>query len=294
MYVLIAFFTPLLYALSCIVDAHFSNAVFKKTSSLVFYATISNMLIIPFLFFFGIPVVPPFEVLAILFVIAFIEVFYQIPYYLSLRRIDTSIVVALFSLGKIVLPILAYLIVDEKLALSQYVGFGIIVASTFILNFDVRKCKLNIAFFLMLLVSVLLSLVTVLSKYSLQHIDFVTVLFWMSLFASLISCSFLLFKNTRDDIVDTFPRYRKKVKLFLFNEMLSQGGFWIMILSLAHLPVLTVEAISSSQSIFALFLGGCFYKFGESQFREDFQVKNVAKKLSFFTLIIWGICLVVI
>ena len=177
MYVLIAFCPPDVYALSCIVDAHFSNDVLKKTSSLVFYATISNMLIIPFLFFFGTPEVPSFPVLAILFVIAFIEVFYQIPYYLSLRHIDTSIVVALFSLGKIVLPILAYLIVDEKLAISQYVGFGIIVASTFILNFDMKKCKLNIAFFLMLLVSFLLSLVTVLSKYSLQHVDFVTVLF---------------------------------------------------------------------------------------------------------------------
>ncbi len=116
----------------------------------------------------------------------------------------------------------------------------------------------------------------------------------MSLLASLISCSFLLCKNTRDDIVDTFPRYRKKVKLFLFNEMLSQGGFWIMILALAHLPVLTVEAISSSQSIFALFLGGLFYKFLGRNFKENFQVKDVAKKLCFFALIIFGICLVVV
>ncbi len=38
MYVLIAFLTPILHALSCIVDAHFSNNIFKKVPSLVFYA----------------------------------------------------------------------------------------------------------------------------------------------------------------------------------------------------------------------------------------------------------------
>ena len=41
MYVLIAFLMPLLHALSCIVDAHFSNNIFKKVPSLVFY-TISR------------------------------------------------------------------------------------------------------------------------------------------------------------------------------------------------------------------------------------------------------------
>ena len=46
MYVLIAFLTPLLHALSCIVDAHFSNNIFKKVPSLVFYATISNIVFI--------------------------------------------------------------------------------------------------------------------------------------------------------------------------------------------------------------------------------------------------------
>lgn len=87
MYILLAFLTPLLHALSCIVDAHFSNNIFKKVPSLVFYATISNIIIIPFLFFFGTPTIPSLEILAILFIIALIEVCYQIPYYHALRNI---------------------------------------------------------------------------------------------------------------------------------------------------------------------------------------------------------------
>ena len=237
MYVLIAFLTPILHALSCIVDAHFSNNIFKKVPSLVFYATISNIIIIPFLFLFGTPIIPPLEILAIflfgtpiippleilaiLFIISLIEVCYQIPYYHALRNIDTSIVVALFSLGKITIPVLAYFIVNEKLSLIQYCGFGIILLSTFLLNFDIKKLKINIAFFLMLVVSVLLSLSSVLSKYSLQSVDFVTVLFWGSIFATSICLSLLLLPQYRTDIVSTFPQYKKRRRNFSWNNSFS-------------------------------------------------------------------------
>ena len=294
MYVLIAFLTPLLHALSCIVDAHFSNNIFKKVPSLVFYATISNIIIIPFLFFFGTPIIPPLEILAILFIISLIEVCYQIPYYHALRNIDTSIVVALFSLGKISVPVLAYFIVNEKLSLTQYCGFGIILLSTFGLNFDIKKLKINIAFFLMLIVSLLLSSSSVLSKYSLQSVDFVTVLFWGSLFATSISLSLLLLPQYRTDIISSFPKYKKRIKLFLSNEILNQGGTLAGTIALAHLPVLAVESIGSSQSIFTLLLGFVLYKIFGNRFNENLTRQEVIKKLISFITIIIGINMVLL
>lgn len=292
MYVLIAFLTPFLHALSCILDAHFSNNIFKKIPSLVFYATISNIIIIPFLFLFGWPVVPSLDILAVLFVIALIEVCYQIPYYHALRNIDTSIVVALFALGEVTLPFLAYFIVGEKLSFLQYLGFGIILLSTFLLNFDIKKFKLNIAFILMLLVSVLLSLSAVLSKYSLQSIDFVTVVFWTSLFATSISLFLLLLPQYKKDIISTFPHYKKKIKLFLFNEILNQAGSLAATIALAYLPVLVVETIGSSQSIFTLLLGFMLYKIFGNRFKENLTRHDVVKKLISFTFIIIGIYMV--
>ena len=294
MYVLIAFLTPLLHALSCIVDAHFSNNIFKKVPSLVFYATISNIIIIPFLFFFGTPIIPSLEILAILFIISLIEVCYQIPYYHALRNIDTSIVVALFSLGKIAIPVLAYFIVNEKLSLIQYCGFGIILLSTFLLNFNIKKLKINIAFFLMLVVSLLLSLSSVLSKYSLQSVDFVTVLFWGSLFATSISLSLLFLPQYRTDIISSFPQYKKRIKLFLSNEILNQGGTLALTIALAHLPVLVVESIESSQSIFTLLLGFMLYKIFGNRFKENLTRQEVIKKLISFTAIIIGINMVLL
>ncbi len=292
MYVLIAFLTPILHALSCIVDAHFSNNIFKKVPSLVFYATISNIIIIPFLFLFGTPIIPPLKILIVLFIISLIEVCYQIPYYHALRNIDTSIVVALFSLGKIAVPVLAYFIVNEKLNFTQYCGFGIILLSTFLLNFDIKKLKINIAFFLMLIVSLLLSLSSVLSKYSLQSVDFVTVLFWGSLLTTSISLSFLLLPQYRTDIISSFPQYEKRIKLFLSNEILNQGGTLAGTIALAHLPVLAVKSIGSSQSIFTLLLGFVLYKIFGNSFKENLTRQEVIKKLISFTAIIIGICFV--
>ena len=294
MYVLIAFLTPILHALSCIVDAHFSNNIFKKVPSLVFYATISNIIIIPFLFLFGTPIIPPLEILAILFIISLIEVCYQIPYYHALRNIDTSIVVALFSLGKIAVPVLAYFIVNEKLSLTQYCGFGIILLSTFLLNFDIKKLKINIAFFLMLVVSLLLSLSSVLSKYSLQSVDFVTVLFWGSLLTTSISLSLLLLPQYRTDIISSFPKYKKRIKLFLSNEILNQGGTLAGTIALAHLPVLAVKSIGSSQSIFTLLLGFVLYKIFGNRFNENLTRQEVIKKLISFITIIIGINMVLL
>lgn len=292
MYVLIAFLMPFFHALSCIVDSYLSNDIFKKVPTLVFYASISNSLVIPFLFLFGMPEIPSFEILTVLFVISLIEVFYLAPYFLALQYIDTSIVVALFALGQVTLPILAYFIVGEQLGFLQYLGFGIILLSSFLLNFDVKKFKLNVAFILMLIVSVLLSLSSVLSKYSLQQVDFVTVLFWIAVFSSLINFSFLLFKKYRTDIVQTFPYYAKKFKIFILNEALYQIGTLALTAALAHLPVLVTESISSSQSIFTLLLEFVIYKVCGKRFKEQLSRSDIIKKFISFAAIIIGIYIV--
>lgn len=292
MYILIAFITPILHALSCILDAHFSNNIFNKPTTLIFYATITNVIIIPFLFLFGTPLLLSPSSFAVIFIIALIDVFYQLPYYMALQKIDTSITVALFSLGKISVPVLAYFIVGEKLSLWQYVGFGIILSSGFLLNFDIKRLKINVAFFLMLIVSIALSLASVLEKYTLEQTDFVTLMFWMVLFTTTMSFCLLLNRKIRQDIVETLPKYKKSVSLFLGNEILNQGGTLAMIIALSELPVLTIKSINSSQSIFTLFLGFALYKIFGDKFKENLATNKMIEKLISFVFIMLGIYLV--
>jgi drug/metabolite transporter (DMT)-like permease len=99
-------------------------------------------------------------------IIAIIEIGYLFPYYWSLREIDTSVVASLFSLGKVFIPLFAFFVLSERLALIQYFGFFLIIGSSAALSFDRTKLKLNRSFFFMAIVSLVLMGEAILYKYS--------------------------------------------------------------------------------------------------------------------------------
>lgn len=66
-----------------------------------------------------------------------------------------------------------------------------------------------------------------------------------------------------------------------------------MTVALAHLPLLTIESVESSQSIFTLVIGFLLYKIFGDRFKENLDKKDVIKKLISFFIIICGIYLVV-
>lgn len=294
LFVLIAFLTPILHALACILDSYFSNNIFKNTSTLVFFATITNIIIVPFLFFFGMPTVPSLSVLGIVALVALIDVLYLFPWYIALKHIDTSISVALFSLGEIALPFLAWFIVGEKLGAVQYLGFAIILLPSILLNMDFKKLKLNIGFWLMLLVAIILALAVVLDKYALASIDSITLIFWKSIMTTAMAWSFFVVPRIRCDIKQTLPNYIKNVPLFLSGEFLSQIGTAAMVIALVGLPCLTVDSIGSTQSIFTLVWGAMLYKIFGNKFKENLSRSEVIKKTVSFICIIIGIYMVLI
>lgn len=51
---------------------------------------------------------------------AALEILYRLTYYIALKRMDTSVICVLFSLSKILLPVLAWLMLDEHLHTRQY------------------------------------------------------------------------------------------------------------------------------------------------------------------------------
>lgn len=292
LFVLVAFLTPVLHALSCILDSYFSNNIFKNTGTLVFFASITNIIIIPFLFLFGVPTVPPLSVMWIIGLTALIDILYLFPWFIALKHIDTSVSVALFALGEIALPFLAWFIVGEKLSAIQYLGFATILTPSILMNMDFKKLKLNIGFWLMLSVAIILALTVVLDKYALGATDSVTLIFWRSIMTTTMVLSFLVVPRIRRDIVNTLPRYMKNVHLFLSNELLNQFGTAAMVVALVGLPCLTVDSIGATQSIFTLVWGVVLYKLFGDKFKENLSRSEVIKKMISFACIITGIYMV--
>lgn len=290
---IIAIISPLAYAVSNIIDSHISNNLFKRIESVVFYSIITNVLVIPFLFLFGVPKLPSLSLLPLLLLIGAIEVLYMIPYYIAIRKMDTSIIAALFNLGKISIPLTAFFIVDERLGAIQYIGFAIIVSFSIVLSLEnVKSFKLNKAFWLMLGSSLLASLNVVLYKKSLQQIDWISNIFWVTIISALFCSMFLLNKKNRHEIFAQRSKFFGRCSVFMLNEFFNQIGVLAANYSIMMLPVVVYSGICATQAIFVLLIGyvvSVFYKNN----KESLSVADIVKKLICFIFIILGVLLTI-
>jgi drug/metabolite transporter (DMT)-like permease len=295
-------FSTGMHAAACVNDAHLSNTVFKKIVPLVFYTQLMVCVIaIPVVLLFGMPAMPSWEIFVVLLMVAAIDVGYQIPYYAALRRIDTSVVVAMFSLSRILVPITAFFLIGERLSVVQYFGFIVIVAAILALNFkrsseeNKKKIRINSAFFLMAAVAVMLSLETVLKKYALNNMDWHSVLFWYLVLGVGITMTFLLSKRNRRDITEASEVLKKHRKSLGAMLLFTVPPMFTNIWSLGYLPASVHKAIGSVQSVFTLIINLIMHKFGYGKLcKEEIVRKDIARKLFYFAIIIVGVVMAVV
>lgn len=293
MNLIIAFLSPMIYGLSTTLDSHLSNNIFSRTRSLVFFGGMLNVVFLPLFFLIMRPNLFTLHVLPFILLIALIDVAYLFPYYKAVKKIDTSIVNALFSLGRIFVPILAFFIVKERLSPIQYFGFFIITISSVLLAFEPKKLKLNSSFFLMGSVSILLSIEAVLYKFILESISWETALFWTASFSFLFSSSLFLSRHNREIIKNDFGNFKKSIRVSASQEVITWGGNMMSIYVISALPVTVVKGIGASQPIFVLIYALIFTKLLPKVFKEKTDMRNIAKKMILFLGIILGTLLVV-
>ncbi len=282
------------YAITNIVDAHIAGKVFNRLTTIIFYAGITNWLSIPFLFFFGKPTAIPVEILPYFILTVLIEIAYMPLYYIALKRMDTSIVAAMFSIGQIVVPILAYFLVDERLGLLQYIGFGIIILFSVLLNVKTtQKFKIDLSFWLMMFVSVIISVQGVFYKKVFEQMDWVNVAFYTAIFFNLFIMLFLFYPSSRKDICVSFNSFLKNWKIFFILEFADRVAALTSLVAVSLLPVMVQKGISASQPIFVLLFGYILYKLFGDKFKENITPKQMVKKFFCFICIIIGILLTI-
>ena len=72
----------------------------------------------------------------------------------------------------------------------------------------------------MLIVSLMLSTQTVITKYIFEHISWVSCLLYTMIFTTIMSWMFLLRSSVRNDALSKWPVYKKNFPMFLLNEVL--------------------------------------------------------------------------
>ncbi len=293
MAVLIMLLGAFSYALAAVVYGYLCNNQFKNPITLTFFTSIINFLFLPLILFWGFPTIPPIEVIPAYIALGIIMILVQIPAYQAYKENDTSIVNCLWTFGKIIIPAASFLFLGERLNWWQYVGFFLIIFSNFFLNFDPSaKTKINLAFFLMLLCSLLNTSCSVIEKYILNtDINWINLIVYVNIFSTVISAFFLFNKTVRTDIIQNTSRFFGSWKQFIGAEILSFIGHATGIYALSKLPLVVKSGLSATESIFVLLICLFLIKVLKLDLKEKIDRKNTFKKIICFSVVIVGVVL---
>jgi len=294
----IALGEPLFHSLANLIDSYLSNHRFQGTWIMIFWARLFAVLFLPLTFLLGLPRLIPFQLWPIVIIISLIEAIYLYPYYQALRAADTSAAVALFDLGKLLIPLLAFFVVKERLAPAQYLGFILILASSIFLSLHrglTARWRLNRAFWYMALVSILLSVEVVLYKYLFQSVS------WSTGFAATTIGSFIvatiLFAATqarRPKAHRELLNLQGNARLFVAAELVNFLGSGASTLAITLAPVTLVSAVGSIQPLFVLLFAVLFQKRFTLVFKEKTTPAAVIKKMVLFVALLIGVGLIML
>jgi drug/metabolite transporter (DMT)-like permease len=294
-WIFIALLAPVFFAFANIVDNYLSTKITKGTATLVFYSAVFNILFLPFLFFYGLPIGPSAHEWFLIFLIASLEVLWLFPYYKAYAHDDTSVVASLFSLGKIFVPIFAFFLIGEVLSPAQYIGFLIIILASVLLTVqDIRSLKFNSSLYLMLASSAIVSLQAVLYKYAFESVDWVTGLFWTRVLSFIIVLAFLLHRATRTEVRIQLRQFKTLAIPLVLVELFSFIGMALLTYVLVFQPATVVESIASIQPIVIIILAVLFAKRYPNLFNESIEKRDMWRKVALFILMGVGIAIILV
>lgn len=294
--VLAAFAEPVLHGGCNIVDRFLSVKVLPRLSTLVLISsTIALVCTAITVFIFDAPHMLSLPLLGIALLLAASAVCYLFPYYWALGEIDTSIVAALFSLGKVFIPVFAFFFLGERLGVLQYAGFALIIGSSIALSFEPGKFKVNKAFYWILSISLMFAVEMLLYKYAFLQpgVNWGSLAFTIAIFQFLIALVIFLASGAVQTIRKDYAAVRHAGWLVILSEVFAWGGSAGNTVSLTVLPVTVSSAIQGTQPIFVLLYAYLFKNRYPDFFREETARHDIIKKGVLFLLTIIGSVLVV-
>lgn len=295
MWLLYAFLAPAFYAIAEILDEFLVNKKFNHLFTVVFYTSLFNLIFIPILFAFSPPTLPPLHTIPIFLALGLVGIGYLYPYYRGLQSDDTSVATSFFAIGRVFVPILAFLIVGEVLNFQQYVGIGLIIISVIALGLhrSRKKFRFSKALWYIGWAAFMLAFEGVFLKFLFdQGVSVSTAVGGEAIIGLVLGVSLLIFGKIRTDIRATLPLFIKLSPLFLLEELFTFLGQVSETSAISLTSVSVVKGITMAAPFFLVAYAWIGRGILPSLFKENLHRKNVIRKLLLFTLLIIGILLV--
>lgn len=281
---------PIFYGAASIIDQLLANRRLPETWALIFYACFFNLAFLPIIILIDPPHWPSLTQWPLLVMIGFTGSAYLLPYYRSLQIADTSIVSSLFSLGRIFIPLTAFIFVGERLSAPQYIGFTIIVIAATLLTFHPKKFRFNSALWYMTVASLIVVPEAVAVKYLFgEGVSWGTLMTFSYLFGFLWATLLLVPRGTRHSIITSWRGFISSSPIFALEELLTFVGSTTTIYAISLVPLTYVMTVDSFTPVIVLLYAILFRRWVPTLFKEEFNLRAILTKVPLFALMTLGV-----
>lgn len=290
-WLILAIISPLIFAIVNIIDDNLMNDVFDNAYLAVIVSGLFTAIPILALLFTPLSL-PSTPIIVAGLTSGFIMTCSWYFYFDALRSTSPSIVITVYNLQAAFTAILAYLLLNEILYFSQYLGFFIIfLASLGITAIDIKKLKFSKILFTVGFGSILLAGSNILSDYIFSKVEFLSAWFLILLGNFIAALAFIVFSPKGRQFFKKWKNLKHKFHFFLIVELLSISAFLFYDLALSKGPASLVSVLSGLQPAFILIISILFYPLAPKVFREVSR-GNLAQKSIFIFLMLFGLYLV--
>ena len=204
-------------------------------------------------------------------------------YYIVLSKHDVSHVIGLVYIYPIIIAILSFLFLNEKLSLVGYIGMIITLAGVLLMSVQIKNLKISIALWSLAIVAVTSALNEFLIKIATNQIYWLHGAAINSIVMGLLVMPLLFNKKIRNG----FGKEFKNIRITFISEALTILAIATIYLAMAGLPATVVAVISVTQPLFVLGFEFLAFIFGIKIVKDE----GWGNKLLGILLIVLGIAI---
>ena len=204
-------------------------------------------------------------------------------YYAILSKHDVSHIVGLVYAYPLVVAVLSFIFLNERLSLTGYIGAFIIILGVFMMTLRMRKLNFALATWSIIMVVLTSAFAEFFIKIATTQIpvwhstSVTSIILGMSILPALLK------KSVRKDFKNEF----KKIHFTFFSEILTICAVTTLYLAMTGFPATIVSVISTTQPLFVLLFEWLAFFFGIKMVKDmDWKHKIFA-----ISLIVIGIAI---
>jgi len=285
----LALFSTFIYAIINLLDDHLLKHVYKNPHAGTIISSLFAGLPLLSLFFLDTqPIETKYILLSLL--AGLISSVWIYNYFRSFEVEAPSVVVTFMGLSPLILAILAFFFLDERLQATQIIGAALVFIASLLLVFSpsescgkFKKMKNMVAALLAL------TLYSILLKYLFTENDFYTVYMWISagmVMGGIYFVFYLLFAHRRETLTEIRKSFRHYYLVFLGVELLALAAEFMNSLAIDRGPLTIIKSIENIQPMFVLLIAVALYPFRPNLFREAAEGGKTKKFVLMFVIFI--------